>query len=52
MYLDFLNPATDTRFRNSSGLTSSLFDDAPPPRLVKKDAPKKLTPTPALTPKT
>ncbi|MCT3947553.1 UvrD-helicase domain-containing protein [Elizabethkingia anophelis] len=51
MYLDFLNPATDTRFRNSSGLTSSLFDDAPPPRLVKKDAPKKLTPTPALTPK-
>lgn len=36
MYLDFLNPATDTRFRNSSGLTSSLFDDAPPPRLVKK----------------
>lgn len=50
MYLDFLNPATDTRFRNSSGLTSSLFDDAPP-RLVKKDAPKKLTPTPALTPK-
>lgn len=51
MYLDFLNPVTDTRFRNSSGLTSSLFDDAPPPRLVKKDAPKKLTPTPALTPK-
>lgn len=51
MYLDFLNPATDTRFRNSSGLTSSLFDDAPPPRLVKKDAPKKLAPTPALTPK-
>ncbi|AQX10095.1 ATP-dependent helicase [Elizabethkingia ursingii] len=51
MYLDFLNPATDTRFRNSSGLTSSLFDDAPPPRLVKKDTPKKLTPSPALTPK-
>ncbi|MET7036271.1 ATP-dependent helicase [Elizabethkingia miricola] len=51
MYLDFLNPATDTRFRNSSGLTSSLFDDAPPPRLVKKDAPKKLAPTPALMPK-
>ena len=25
MYLDFLNPATDTRFRNSSGLTSSLL---------------------------
>jgi DNA helicase-2/ATP-dependent DNA helicase PcrA len=51
MYLDFLNPATDTRFRNSSGLTSSLFDDAPPPRLVKKDTPKKLTASPALTPK-
>ncbi|HIC8644507.1 ATP-dependent DNA helicase [Elizabethkingia meningoseptica] len=51
VYLDFLNPATDNRFVNSSGLKSSLFDDTPPPRLVKKDAPKKLTSAPALTPK-
>ncbi|NAW50606.1 UvrD-helicase domain-containing protein [Elizabethkingia argentiflava] len=50
-YLDFINPVMEKRFINTSGLKSDLFDSISTPRLVKKEAPKKLKVQPALTPK-
>ena len=50
-FLDFLNPAMESRFVNNSGLKSDIFGDAPMPRLVKKEGPKKLEDRPALAPK-
>lgn len=41
-YLEFINPATESRFINHSGLKSSIFDDeSPEPRFFKKKEPKK-----------
>ncbi|MDP2453115.1 MULTISPECIES: ATP-dependent helicase [unclassified Kaistella] len=41
-YLEFINPATESRFMNNSGLKSNIFDDEPAePRFFKKKEPKK-----------
>ncbi len=41
-YLEFINPATESRFVNHSGLKSNIFDDEPSePRFFKKKDPKK-----------
>ncbi len=41
-YIDFINPATESRFINHSGLRSSIFDDTPAePRSFRKKAEKK-----------
>lgn len=41
-YLEFINPATESRFVNHSGLKSNIFDDEPAePRFFKKKDPKK-----------
>ncbi len=41
-YIDFINPATESRFINHSGLHSSIFDDTPAePRSFRKKAEKK-----------
>jgi DNA helicase-2/ATP-dependent DNA helicase PcrA len=41
-YLEFVNPATESRFMNNSGLKSNIFDDEPSePRFFKKKDPKK-----------
>ncbi|SEW05561.1 DNA helicase-2 / ATP-dependent DNA helicase PcrA [Kaistella antarctica] len=41
-YLEFINPATESRFMNNSGLKSSIFDDDnSEPRFFKKKDPKK-----------
>ncbi len=41
-YLEFLNPAVESRFKNHSGLASSLFDsEVSEPRSFKKLEPKK-----------
>ena len=41
-YLEFINPATESRFTNNSGLKSNIFDDEPSePRFFKKKEPKK-----------
>lgn len=41
-YLEFINPATESRFVNKSGLKSNIFDDTPAvPRNFKKIEPKK-----------
>lgn len=41
-YVDFLNPAIESRFVNNSGLKSNLFDETPAvPRNFKKLEPKK-----------
>ena len=49
-YLDFVNPAIESRFINHSGIQSNIFDDAPSePRFYKKKEPKKsltLNPSP------
>lgn len=40
-YLEFINPATETRFVNKSGLKSNIFDDFPSePRTFRKIEPK------------
>lgn len=42
-YLEFINPAVESRFVNHSGLKSTIFDDAPSePRFFKKKPDKKL----------
>lgn len=42
-YLEFVNPATESRFMNNSGLKSNIFDDEPSePRFFKKKDPKKI----------
>lgn len=41
-YIEFINPATESRFVNHSGLRSNIFDDTPSePRYYKKVEPKK-----------
>ena len=41
-YLEFINPAIESRFVNHSGLKSNIFDDGPSePRFFKKVEPKK-----------
>ena len=41
-YLEFINPAIESRFVNHSGLKSNIFDDGDPePRFFKKKDPKK-----------
>ncbi|WP_304342826.1 ATP-dependent helicase [Chryseobacterium koreense] len=41
-YIEFINPAMESRFVNHSGLKSNIFDDAPSePRFFKKQDPKK-----------
>ena len=41
-YIEFINPATESRFVNHSGLRSNIFDDTPSePRFYKKVEPKK-----------
>ncbi len=41
-YLEFINPATEARFINRSGLQSNIFDEAPSePRFFQKKEPKK-----------
>lgn len=41
-YLEFINPATESRFVNHSGLKSNIFDDTPvESRFFKKKEPKK-----------
>lgn len=41
-YLEFINPATESRFVNHSGLRSSIFDDTPSvPRAFNKIQPKR-----------
>lgn len=41
-YLEYVNPATESRFMNNSGLKSNIFDDEPSePRFFKKKDPKK-----------
>lgn len=41
-YLEFINPAVESRFVNHSGLKSTIFDDAPSePRFFKKKPEKK-----------
>ena len=41
-YLEFINPAMESRFVNHSGLKSNIFDDGPnEPRFFKKVEPKK-----------
>lgn len=41
-YLEFINPATESRFMNNSGLKSNIFDDElAEPRFFKKKEPKK-----------
>ncbi|MEC5393884.1 ATP-dependent helicase [Bergeyella sp. RCAD1439] len=41
-FLEFINPATESRFVNHSGLKSSIFDEFPSePRTLKKLEPKK-----------
>lgn len=48
-YLEFINPASEKRYSNNSGLTSDLFDDAPSPRFKKKE-PRKSMPKNEKTP--
>ncbi|KMQ71916.1 ATP-dependent helicase [Chryseobacterium koreense] len=41
-FIEFINPAIESRFVNHSGLKSNIFDDAPSePRFFKKQDPKK-----------
>ncbi|WP_447952146.1 ATP-dependent helicase [Chryseobacterium koreense] len=41
-FIEFINPAVESRFVNHSGLKSNIFDDAPSePRFFKKQDPKK-----------
>lgn len=41
-YIEFINPAVESRFVNHSGLRSNIFDDTPSePRFFKKVEPKK-----------
>ena len=41
-YIEFINPATESRFFNHSGLKSNIFDDTPSePKFFKKLDPKK-----------
>ena len=53
-YIEFINPAVESRFMNKSGLSSSIFDgDFSGPRFVKKEEKKKFSSSsqPLSTPK-
>lgn len=40
-YLEFLNPATEKKFINNSGLKSDIFGESTAPRILQKKEPKK-----------